>query len=87
VSDGTAIRTRGMTKDYGQGHGVFGLDLEVRRGEILGFLGPNGAGKPTTMRLPLDLIRPTAGSARWGWRSSSSWSARCSPPSATRSGG
>jgi len=63
VSDGTAIRTRGLTKDYGQGHGVFDLDLEVRRGEILGFLGPNGAGKSTTMRLLLDLIRPTAGSA------------------------
>ena len=63
MSDGTAIRTRGLTKDYGQGHGVFDLDLEVRRGEILGFLGPNGAGKSTTMRLLLDLIRPTAGSA------------------------
>jgi len=35
----------------------------VQRGEILGFLGPNGAGKSTTMRLLLDLIRPTAGSA------------------------
>jgi ABC-2 type transport system ATP-binding protein len=58
-----AIRTRGLTKDYGQGHGVFALDLEVERGEVLGFLGPNGAGKSTTMRLLLDLIRPTAGSA------------------------
>jgi ABC-2 type transport system ATP-binding protein len=58
-----AIRTTGLTKDYGSGHGLFGLDLEVRRGEILGFLGPNGAGKSTTMRLLLDLIRPTAGSA------------------------
>ena len=39
------------------------LDLEVRQGEILGFLGPNGAGKSTTMRLLLDLIKPTSGSA------------------------
>src|SRR5262245_44969616 len=60
---GTAIRTRGLTKDYGQGHGLFGLDLEVGRGEIFGFLGPNGAGKSTTMRLLLGLIFPTAGSA------------------------
>jgi ABC-2 type transport system ATP-binding protein len=35
----------------------------VQRGEVFGFLGPNGAGKSTTMRLLLDLIRPTSGSA------------------------
>jgi ABC-2 type transport system ATP-binding protein len=35
----------------------------VERGEVFGFLGPNGAGKSTTMRLLLDLIAPTAGSA------------------------
>jgi beta-exotoxin I transport system ATP-binding protein len=58
-----AIRTRGLSKDYGEGRGLFDLDLEVECGEILGFLGPNGAGKSTTMRLLLDLIAPTAGSA------------------------
>jgi ABC-2 type transport system ATP-binding protein len=57
------IVTRGLSKDYGSGRGLFGLDLEVREGEIFGFLGPNGAGKSTTMRLLLDLIRPSAGSA------------------------
>ncbi len=58
-----AIATHGLSKDYGGGHGLFELDLEVERGEIFGFLGPNGAGKSTTMRLLLDLIAPTAGSA------------------------
>jgi ABC-2 type transport system ATP-binding protein len=58
-----AITTFGLTKDYGAGHGVFDLTLEVHRGEVFGFLGPNGAGKSTTMRLLLDLIRPTAGRA------------------------
>jgi beta-exotoxin I transport system ATP-binding protein len=58
-----AIRTTRLTKDFGGGRGVFGLDLEVERGEVLGFLGPNGAGKSTTMRLLLDLIKPTSGSA------------------------
>jgi ABC-2 type transport system ATP-binding protein len=57
------VATRGLSKDFGGGRGVFDLDLEVRCGEILGFLGPNGAGKSTTMRMLLDLIRPTAGTA------------------------
>jgi ABC-2 type transport system ATP-binding protein len=59
-----AIQTDGLTKDYGADRGLFGLDFEVRAGEILGFLGPNGAGKSTTMRLLLGLAQPTAGSAR-----------------------
>jgi ABC-2 type transport system ATP-binding protein len=59
-----AIATSGLSKDYGSGRGLFGLDLEVGRGEVFGFLGPNGAGKSTTMRLLLDLIKPTSGSAR-----------------------
>jgi ABC-2 type transport system ATP-binding protein len=63
VEGAAAIHTNGLTKDFGQGHGLFELDLEVRPGEIFGFLGPNGAGKSTTMRLLLDLIAPTAGSA------------------------
>ncbi|WP_354644787.1 ATP-binding cassette domain-containing protein [Kitasatospora camelliae] len=41
-----------------------GRDLSVKQGEIFVFLGPNGAGKSTTIRLLLNLIRPTAGSAR-----------------------
>lgn len=62
--DEPVIVAAGLSKDYGSGRGLFGLDLEVGRGEVFGFLGPNGAGKSTTMRLLLDLIRPTSGSAR-----------------------
>ena len=61
---GAVIATRGLSKDYGSGRGLFGLDLEVGQGEVFGLLGPNGAGKSTMLRLLLDLIRPTAGSAR-----------------------
>lgn len=64
MNKGLAIATRGLSKDYGSGRGLFDLDLEVRSGEVFGFLGPNGAGKSTTLRLLLGLIRPTAGSAR-----------------------
>ena len=59
----TAIRTERLSKDYGAGRGLFELDLVIERGEVFGFLGPNGAGKSTTMRLLLDLITPTSGSA------------------------
>jgi ABC-2 type transport system ATP-binding protein len=58
------IAAVGLSKDYGSGHGLFDLDLEVEAGDVFGFLGPNGAGKSTTMRLLLGLIEPTAGSAR-----------------------
>jgi ABC-2 type transport system ATP-binding protein len=64
VSAPAAILTSGLSKDYGSGRGLFGLDLEVRQGEVFGFLGPNGAGKSTAMRLLLDLIKPSSGSAR-----------------------
>jgi ABC-2 type transport system ATP-binding protein len=59
-----AIATRGLSKDYGSGRGLFGLDLEVGQGEVFGFLGPNGAGKSTTMRMIVGLDAPTAGTIR-----------------------
>ena len=56
------LRTNNLTKQYGKRIAVKNLNLEVRRGEIMGFLGPNGAGKTTTIRMALGLIAPTAGS-------------------------
>jgi len=61
---GQAIETRGLTKYYGSTRGIEDLDLSVARGEIFGYLGPNGAGKTTTIRLLLDLIRATRGTAK-----------------------
>ncbi len=58
-----AIRTRGLSKRYGELFALKDLDLEVVEGEVLGYLGPNGAGKTTTIRLLLGLIAPTSGSA------------------------
>ena len=56
-----AISLTEVTKLYGSHRGVLDLTLEVRTGECFGFLGPNGAGKSTTIRMLLDLIRPTRG--------------------------
>ncbi|HFE67455.1 MAG TPA: ABC transporter ATP-binding protein [Chloroflexi bacterium] len=59
-----AIETKGLTVYYGRHRGIVDVDLRVEKEEIFGFLGPNGAGKTTTERVLLDIIRPTAGSAR-----------------------
>ncbi|NNC75357.1 MAG: ABC transporter ATP-binding protein, partial [Acidimicrobiia bacterium] len=58
-----AIRTEELTKYYASQRGVEDLDLRVTTGEVYGFLGPNGAGKTTAIRLLMDFIRPTRGSA------------------------
>jgi len=58
-----AILTQCLTKTYGKQRGIVNLDLEVPPGRVFGFLGPNGAGKSTTIRVLLDLIRPTTGQA------------------------
>ena len=58
----TVLRTEQLTKWYGSSRGVLDLDIVVDEGEVFGFLGPNGAGKSTTIRLLLDLIRPSSGS-------------------------
>jgi ABC-2 type transport system ATP-binding protein len=58
-----AIETEGLTKHYGDVEALVDLDLQIEKGEVVGFLGPNGAGKTTTIRTILDLIRPTSGRA------------------------
>jgi ABC-2 type transport system ATP-binding protein len=58
-----ALALRNLIKRYGSQRGVEDLSLEVERGECFGYLGPNGAGKSTTIRVLLDLIRPTSGTA------------------------
>jgi len=56
-----AIVVEKLSKLYGSFVALAPLDLEVKKGEILGYLGPNGAGKTTTIRLLLGLIKPSSG--------------------------
>jgi ABC-2 type transport system ATP-binding protein len=53
-----------LSKFYGKARGIEHVNLEIGEGEIFGFIGPNGAGKSTTIRILLNLIFPTRGSAR-----------------------
>ena len=55
-------RMAGVHKRYGQVEALRGMDLELRRGELLALLGPNGAGKTTAIGLLLGLVRADAGS-------------------------
>ena len=58
-----AIRTSGLTKQYGNLLAVDHVDLVVPRGRVLGIIGPNGAGKTTTFAIIASLLRPTSGRA------------------------
>jgi ABC-2 type transport system ATP-binding protein len=58
-----AISVRGIRKAFGDVQALAGVDLEVRRGTVLGLLGPNGAGKTTFVRVLATLLQPDAGTA------------------------
>jgi ABC-2 type transport system ATP-binding protein len=57
------IVVSGLTKVYGNVRAVDNLSFVVEPGRVTGFLGPNGAGKTTTLRMLLNLVTPTAGTA------------------------
>lgn len=52
-----------LTKRFGPLVAVDGIDMRVRKGEVLGFLGPNGAGKSTTMKMVTGFLAPSEGTA------------------------
>jgi len=57
------VKTSQLTKKYGDFTALDALDLELHKGQILGFIGPNGAGKTTTIKILVGLARPTSGTA------------------------
>jgi len=57
----SAVVCESLTKYFGSVRAVEDLSFTVEPGEVVGFLGPNGAGKTMTIRVLLDLIRPTRG--------------------------
>lgn len=58
------IEISDLSKFYGRARGIEQVNLLVEEGEIFGFIGPNGAGKSTTIRILMNLIFPSRGSAR-----------------------
>ena len=58
----TTVLTHQLSRWFGARSAVLELNLELKKGEVLGFLGPNGAGKTTTMRMLTGNLAPSAGS-------------------------
>jgi lipopolysaccharide export system ATP-binding protein len=55
------LEIKGLTKSYDGRQVVKGVDILVKRGEIVGLLGPNGAGKTTTFYMVVGIIPPDQG--------------------------
>ena len=59
--DQPLLRTDKLVKIYGGRAVVNGVDINVKRGEVVGLLGPNGAGKTTSFYMIVGLVRPNSG--------------------------
>ena len=59
----SVIEIKNLTKDYGEGRGVFDINLSIAKGEMVGFAGTNGSGKTTTIRHIMGFVQPTSGGA------------------------
>lgn len=64
MAERNVVICEGLTKDYGSGNGLFDLNLTIAKGEVFGLVGPNGAGKSTFIKLLMDLVNPTSGTAK-----------------------
>jgi branched-chain amino acid transport system ATP-binding protein len=62
----TLLEVQGLCSGYGRSQVLFGLDLQIGPGEIVGLLGRNGMGKTTLVRSVTGLLKPTAGSIVFG---------------------
>jgi heme ABC exporter ATP-binding subunit CcmA len=65
MGEDTVIRTRGITKRYGDLTAVDHVDLDIAAGTFFGILGPNGAGKTTLLRAIAGLHRASSGEVRY----------------------
>ncbi|WP_077965812.1 ABC transporter ATP-binding protein [Ensifer adhaerens] len=55
------LEIKGLETFYGASQALFGVDLDVREGEVVALMGRNGMGKTTTINSILGLVRPRSG--------------------------
>jgi len=77
AAGGVLLRARGLAKSFRGVQALAGVDVEVRRGEILGLLGPNGSGKSTFINLVSGHYVPSGGSIEFEGRELTGWPAHC----------
>lgn len=58
------IKISSLTKDYGEGHGIFNFNFSIQQGEVYGLVGTNGSEKSTTFRHLMGFISPDSGYCR-----------------------
>ena len=56
------IRLEGITKSFGSLQVLRGIDLEIKKGEVVSIVGPSGAGKTTLLQIMGTLDMPDSGS-------------------------
>jgi branched-chain amino acid transport system ATP-binding protein len=76
------LEVKDLHAAYGLSRVLFGVSLEVRRGECVCLLGRNGVGKSTTLRAIMGLTPPSSGTVRWQGKDVTGWA----PNRAARSG-
>ena len=64
--EGTAVRLRGIVKEFGPTRVLHGIDLDIAPGEFVSLLGPSGCGKTTALRVLAGLEKATAGGVHLG---------------------
>ena len=60
------LTLKGLETFYGASQALFGVDLDIREGEVVALMGRNGMGKTTTIKSIIGLMRPRAGAIHFG---------------------
>ena len=68
MSENEVLWIQDLRMKYDNRYVLNGIDLEVRRGEMIGYIGPNGAGKSTTVKIMLGLVEGTRGQSAYSVR-------------------
>ncbi len=64
LKDDVVIELNDVTKDYGNGRGIFDISFKVPKGCVFGYCGTNGSGKTTTLRHMMGFLKPDKGYVR-----------------------